>query len=92
MDYVSILTKDMLSNRCSRTIHLAPETFNVRTEQDTGAAGVRRGPAVGMVINADEDNSANVPESKKLTQDTSLDTATLADLTDPKPQHYREKS
>ena len=46
--------------------------------------------AVGMVINVED--GANVPESEKLTQDTSLDTDTLAGLMDPKPQPRRDET
>ena len=70
MDYVSILTKDMLSNRCSRAIHLQPDTFNVARgeEEDRGETRVRSGPNVGMVINAN--NEGNVPATEGLTQDS----------------------
>ena len=80
MDYVSILTKDMLTNQCSRTIHKPPDTFNVREEGDeVGATGVSSGPAVSMLINAN--NETSVPATERLTQDSSLDATTLAGLT-----------
>ena len=68
MEYVSILTKDMLGNRCSRTLNLPPDSFNLDRNSPK--------PAVGMVVNANPNPS--VPPTEALTQDSSLDRATLS--------------